>query len=130
MSRPKDQGGWRRPTWINKLGHSVKTMVSEQLCALIETRVHPKEAHLEVFEQDVREVGSLGEPAVWDDLSLQPLDHTAPQLVAVSSVANHCRGGNIRGQPALINNPKGRIYLANDITLDPCPFVHTSVFPC
>lgn len=49
-----------------------------------------KEAHLEVFEQDVREVGALGQPAAWDDLGLQPLDHAAPQLVAVSSVAHHC----------------------------------------
>lgn len=57
------------------------------------THVHlswPKEAHLEVFEHDVREVGPLGKPAVWDNLGLQPLDHTAPQLVAVSSVAHHC----------------------------------------
>lgn len=49
------------------------------------------DAYLEVFEQDVREVGSLNEPAVWDDLSLQPLDHTTPQLIAVGSIANHCR---------------------------------------
>lgn len=54
-----------------------------------------KEAHLEVLEQDVREVGSLDKPAVWDNLSLQPLDHTTPQLIAVSSIADHCRGGNI-----------------------------------
>lgn len=54
-----------------------------------------KEAHLEVFEQDVREVGSLDKPAVWDDLSLQPLDNTTPQLIAVSGVAHNCSGGNI-----------------------------------
>lgn len=46
-------------------------------------------AHLEVLEQDVREVGALDKPAIWDNLGLQPLDHTAPQLVAVRSVANH-----------------------------------------
>lgn len=72
------------------------------MCAVIDTKVHTvflqpnrKEAYLEVFEQNVREVGSLGKPAVRDNLSLQPLDHTTPQLIAVSSVAYHCMGGNI-----------------------------------
>lgn len=67
------------------------------MCAFSETMVHCVflAAHLEVFVQDVREVGSLDKPAIRDDLSLQPLDHATSQLIAVSSIAYNCRGGSI-----------------------------------
>lgn len=67
-----------------------------------------KEAHLEVFEQDVREDGALDKPAVWDNLSLQPLDQAAPQLIAVSSVAHHCRSRTGFHSTQLINKAKDK----------------------
>lgn len=67
-----------------------------------------KEAHLEVFQQDIREVGPLDKPAVWDNLSLQPLDHAAPQLIAVSSVAHHCRNRDGFNSTEFINKPKDK----------------------
>lgn len=67
------------------------------MCALTETMVQRVflAAYLEVFVQDVREVGSLDKPAIRNDLSLQPLDHATSQLIAVSSITNNCRGGKI-----------------------------------
>lgn len=56
----------------------------------VRVRFRSRGAHLEVFEQDVGEVGSLDKPAVRHDLGVQPLNHTAPQLVAVGGVANNC----------------------------------------
>lgn len=94
-----------------------------------------REVHLEVFQQNVREVGPLDEPAVWDNLSLQPLDHTAPQLIAVGRVAHHCRAGCNQVNSS-INNPDDKTihlmlesYIACCLWFDPCTALATSACP-
>lgn len=47
--------------------------------------------HLEVLEEDISEVGALSEPAIWNNLCLQPVDHTSAQLITISNVTHNFR---------------------------------------